>query len=343
MSKYYKTQMLNEFILNQQNAFPYAKGDLTRLLYHLSLASKLVNREVNMAGLAEILGETGRTNIQGEDVKKLDEFANEQFIKIMSSSGMVCGLASEENNGIVTFDNSLSREGKYIVCLDPLDGSSNIDVNVSIGTIFSIYHRKTPIGSLPDESDILQPGIRQVAAGYIIYGSSTMLVYTTGLGVTGFTLDPSIGEFCLSHFQIQTPDSGLIYSVNEGNYNDFSPGVRKYIDYCKSNKDKKSLSGRYIGSLVSDFHRNLMKGGIYMYPPTAAQPSGKLRLLYECNPMAFLAEQAGGKAKDGQGNRIMEIVPQEIHQRVPFFTGSRDMVDKVEEFIRRETKTTNPG
>ncbi len=343
MSKYYKTQMLNEFILNQQNAFPYAKGDLTRLLYHVSLASKLVNREVNMAGLAEILGETGRTNIQGEDVKKLDEFANEQFIKIMSSSGMVCGLASEENSGIVTFDNSLSREGKYIVCLDPLDGSSNIDVNVSIGTIFSIYHRKTPIGSLPDESDILQPGTMQVAAGYIIYGSSTMLVYTTGLGVTGFTLDPSIGEYCLSHFQIQTPDSGMIYSVNEGNYNDFSRGIRDYIDYCKSNKDKMPLSGRYIGSLVSDFHRNLMKGGIYMYPPTAAQPAGKLRLLYECNPMAFLAEQAGGKASDGYGNRILEIVPQEIHQRVPFFTGSRDMVDKVEEFIRLETKKASSG
>ncbi|MCB8994995.1 MAG: class 1 fructose-bisphosphatase [Bacteroidales bacterium] len=336
MAKYYKAQMLNEFITTQQTAFPYAKGDLTRLLNHIGLASKIVNREVNMAGLAEILGETGRVNIQGEDVKKLDEFANDQFIKILTSSGEVCGLASEENHDIITFDNTFTKEGKYIVCIDPLDGSSNIDVNVSIGTIFSIYRRITPIGSLPDDTDILQPGSKQVAAGYVIYGSSTMLVYTTGLGVTGFTLDPSIGEYCLSHYKMITPSNGSIYSVNEGNYNYFSPGIQRYIDYCKSHDGKKPCSGRYIGSLVADFHRNLLKGGIYMYPSTDDQPGGKLRLLYECNPIAFLAEQAGGKATDGKGNRILEIVPSAIHQRVPFFTGSVDMVNKLEEFISQE-------
>ncbi|HYW96182.1 MAG TPA: class 1 fructose-bisphosphatase, partial [Bacteroidales bacterium] len=295
MATQYQPQILNEFILQQQTAFPYAKGDLTRILNHIGVASKYVNREVNAAGLADILGEAGKENIQGEDVKKLDVFANEQLIKILTSSGEVCGIASEENSEIVAYDNTLTREGKYIVCMDPLDGSSNIDVNVSIGTIFSVYRRVTPIGTMPDERDMLQPGTRQVAAGYVIYGSSTMLVYTTGLGVTGFTLDPSIGEYCLSHYQICTPTDGTIYSINEGYFNQFSPGIRKYIDYCRSdNEDKKAYSARYIGSLVSDFHRNLMKGGIYMYPSTARHPQGKLRLLYECNPIAFLAEQAGG-------------------------------------------------
>jgi len=337
MATQYQPQILNEFILQQQTAFPYAKGDLTRILNHIGVASKYVNREVNAAGLADILGEAGKENIQGEDVKKLDVFANEQLIKILTSSGEVCGIASEENSEIVAYDNTLTREGKYIVCMDPLDGSSNIDVNVSIGTIFSVYRRVTPIGTMPDERDMLQPGTRQVAAGYVIYGSSTMLVYTTGLGVTGFTLDPSIGEYCLSHYQICTPTDGTIYSINEGYFNQFSPGIRKYIDYCRSdNEDKKAYSARYIGSLVSDFHRNLMKGGIYMYPSTARHPQGKLRLLYECNPIAFLAEQAGGSATDGKGNRILEIQPETIHQRIPFFTGSKHMVKKVEEMIRKE-------
>ena len=329
----YYPQTLNEFITNQQTAFPYAKGDLTRLLNHIGIGAKIVNREVNAAGLADILGEAGETNIQGEDVKKLDLYANEQFIKILTSSGEVCGLASEEMHDIVTFDNTFARDGKYIVCIDPLDGSSNIDVNVSIGTIFSIYRRITPIGTLPDDRDILQPGTRQVAAGYVIYGSSTMLVYTTGLGVTGFTLDPAIGEFCLSHYKIDTPNDGKIYSINEGNYKHFSPGIQKYLDFCKDDSNKKPFSARYIGSLVADFHRNLLKGGIYMYPSTASHENGKLRLLYECNPIAFLAEQAGGLATDGKGNRVMEILPASIHQRVPFFTGSKRMVKAVEKMI----------
>jgi fructose-1,6-bisphosphatase I len=335
MLKAYQPQTLNEFITQQQTAFPYAKGDLSRLLNHIGVASKIVNREVNAAGLAEILGNAGMQNIQGEDVQKLDEFANHQFIKILTSSGEVCGLASEENHDIISFDNNFTNEGKYIVCIDPLDGSSNIDVNVSIGTIFSIYRRVTPAGTRPEEQDILQPGTKQVAAGYVIYGSSTMLVYTTGLGVTGFTLDPSIGEYCLSHYQMVTPEDGYIYSINEGYYKAFSPGIQKYLDYCKSSDNGKPISSRYIGSLVSDFHRNLLKGGIYIYPSTARHPMGKLRLLYECNPIAFLAEQAGGLATDGKGRRILEIKPESIHQRVPFFTGSKNMVHKVEEMLQQ--------
>jgi fructose-1,6-bisphosphatase I len=333
----YQPQTLNEFIIQQQNAFPYAKGDLSRLLNHIGVAAKLVNREVNKAGLVDILGEAGSTNVQGESVKKLDVYANQQFIGILSSSIEVCGIASEENQEIITFDNPVSKDGKYVVCMDPLDGSSNIDVNVSIGTIFSVYRRKSNPGKLPVKEDFLQKGTSQVAAGYIVYGSSTMLVYTTGLGVTGFTLDPSIGEFCLSHFQMDTPTNGRIYSVNEGNFTGFNKGVQKFIRYCQET-DKKTdrpYSGRYIGSLVADFHRNLLKGGIYMYPATGNQPDGKLRLLYECNPMAFLAEQAGGSATDGHGNRILEIQPETIHQRTPFFTGSKKLVAKAEEFIRK--------
>jgi fructose-1,6-bisphosphatase I len=335
MSKNYQPPTLSEFINEQQTAFPYAKGDLTRLLNHIGVGSKLVNREVNAAGLVDILGEAGKSNIQGEDVMKLDEFANERFIRVLSSSGEVCAIASEENHDIITFDKSFAREGKYVVCIDPLDGSSNIDVNVSIGTIFSIYRRLTEIGAEPEEKDILQPGTKQVAAGYVIYGSSTMLVYTTGLGVTGFTFDPSIGEFCLSHYQMVTPENGKIYSINEGYYKQFSPGIQKYLDKCKGTDGKDALSSRYIGSLVADFHRNLLKGGIYMYPSTEKQPGGKLRLLYEANPIAFLAEQAGGLATDGHGNRIMEIVPAAIHQRVPLFTGSRNMVLEVEGMVER--------
>jgi fructose-1,6-bisphosphatase I len=336
MQSTYQPQTLNEFIIQQQTAFPFAKGDLTRLLNHIGVGAKIVNREINSAGLGDILGKTGHTNIQGEDTNKLDVYANEQFIKILTSSGEVCGLASEEMHDIVSFDKSLARDGKYIVCIDPLDGSSNIDVNVSIGTIFSIYRRITPIGTKADDRDILQPGTSQVAAGYVIYGSSTMLVYTTGLGVTGFTLDPTIGEFCLSHYLINTPEDGTIYSVNEGNYNHFSPGVQKYLDYCRSTETKAAYSSRYIGSLVADFHRNLMKGGIYMYPSTKTHPDGKLRLLYECNPIAFLAEQAGGLATNGHGKRILEIVPEAIHQRVPFYTGSKHMVEQVERLIADE-------
>lgn len=335
MVKNYQPPTLNEFISEQQTAFPYAKGDLTRLLNHIGVASKMVNREVNAAGLADILGKAGKSNIQGEDVMKLDEYANQRFIKILSSSGEVCAIASEENHDIITFNKSIAQDGKYVVCIDPLDGSSNIDVNVSIGTIFSIYRRLSEQGSLPDENDLLQPGSKQVAGGYVIYGSSTMLVYTTGLGVTGFTLDPSFGEYCLSHYKMITPEDGKIYSINEGYYEQFSPGIQKYLDKCKGKNGGKAISSRYIGSLVSDFHRNLIKGGIYMYPSTAKQPGGKLRLLYEANPIAFLAEQAGGLATDGNGNRILDFTPRTIHQRVPLFTGSKNMVLEVEKFIRR--------
>jgi len=337
MAKNYQPPTLSEFINEQQTAFPYAKGDLTRLLNHIGVASKIVNREVNAAGLLDILGKAGKSNIQGEDVMKLDEFANQQFLKVLSSSGEVCGIASEENHDIITFDTSLANEGKYVVCIDPLDGSSNIDVNVSIGTIFSIYRRITKSGTKPTEEDLLQPGNSQVAGGYVIYGSSTMLVYTTGMGVTGFTFDPSIGEFFLSHYKMIMSDKGNIYSVNEGYYKQFSEGIQRYIDRCKglSKNGSDAFSSRYIGSLVADFHRNLLKGGIYLYPSTINQPEGKLRLLYECNPIAWLSEQAGGMATDGRGNRIMDICPTDIHQRTPFFAGSKTMVKEVEGFIKQ--------
>ncbi|NPA68470.1 MAG: class 1 fructose-bisphosphatase [Chlorobi bacterium] len=326
---------LNEFIIERQADFPYAKGELTRLLTHIGVAAKVVNREVNKAGLVDILGDAGSDNIQGEQQKKLDVYADEKFIASLKASGECCGIASEERKEIVAFDNELARNGKYIVSMDPLDGSSNIDVNVSIGTIFSIYRRISPIGHKAQTEDFLQEGTKQVAAGYIIYGSSTMMVYTTGRGVNGFTLDPSIGEFCLSHPDILTPHSGIIYSINEGNYIKFPEGVKRYIKYCQE-KDVptgRPYTSRYIGSLVADFHRNLLKGGIFIYPKTAGHSSGKLRLLYECNPMAFIIEQAGGKATDGRGNRILDMKPESLHQRVPFYTGSRNMVAKAEEFM----------
>jgi len=326
---------LNEYIIERQADFPYAKGELTRLLSHIGVATKMINREVNKAGLVDILGEVGSVNIQGENVKKLDVYSDKQLITALKASGECCGIASEENQDIVRFENDMAKDGKYIVTMDPLDGSSNIDVNVSVGTIFSIYRRVTPLGHKAELEDFLQEGTKQVAAGYIIYGSSTMLVYTTGKGTNGFTLDPSIGEFCLSHPNIQTPLMGSMYSINEGNYLNFPEGVKKYIKYCQVNdkQTNRPYTSRYIGSLVSDFHRNLLKGGIFMYPSTEGYPSGKLRLLYECNPIAFIAEQSGGKATDGAGNRILDIKPESLHQRVPFFVGSRKMVNKVEELI----------
>lgn len=326
---------LNEFIIERQADFPYAKGELSRLLSHLGYAAKIVNREVNKAGLVDILGKVGNMNVQGEEVQKLDQYADETFMQALKASGECCGIASEENDDIITFNTEMARDGKYILIFDPLDGSSNIDVNVSIGTIFSIYRRLSPRGHKATEKDFLQEGTKQVAAGYVIYGSSTMLVYTTGRGVNGFTLDPSIGEFCLSHPDIKTPASGKIYSINEGNYIRFPQGVKKYIKYCQEN-DKEThrpYSSRYIGSLVADFHRNLLKGGIFIYPESAFYPNGKLRLLYECNPISFLAEQAGGKATDGKGRRILDIFPKDLHQRIPYFVGSRAMVDMAEEFI----------
>lgn len=305
------------------------------MLHHVGIAAKKVNREVNKAGLVDMLGRAGAENIQGEDQQKLDVYANETFIGELKASGECCAVASEENQDIVVFDNGLSRNGKYIFCMDPLDGSSNIDVNVSIGTIFSVYRRKSPLGEAAKLDDFLQRGCKLVAAGYVIYGSSTMLVYTAGNGVNGFTLDPSIGEFCLSHPDIKTPENGTIYSINEGNYEKFPVGVKKYIKYCQET-DKKTgrpYTSRYIGSLVADFHRNLLKGGIFIYPETNNHPTGKLRLLYECNPIAFIAEQAGGLATDGD-KRILELMPETIHQRVPFYTGSKNMMKKITEFLK---------
>ena len=324
---------LGQFIIEKQLDFPYAKGELSRLLRDIGIASKIVNREVNKAGLVDILGDAGTTNIQGEGQKKLDVFANEQFISALTSGGECCIVATEEEDEFVPIDSPVSKNAKYIVCIDPLDGSSNVDVNVAVGTIFSIYRRKSVEG-MATISDVLQKGTDQVAAGYVIYGSSTMLVYTTGKGVNGFTLDPSIGEFCLSHPNMKVPDDGIIYSINEGNYVHFPDGVKKYLKYAQVEdlSTNRPYTSRYIGSMVADIHRNLIKGGIYMYPTTAASPNGKLRLLYECNPMAFIMEQAGGVASDGL-NRILDIEPTALHQRTSIFIGSPKMVKMAEELM----------
>ncbi|HHY0339592.1 TPA: class 1 fructose-bisphosphatase [Vibrio cholerae] len=329
-----KMRTLGEFIVEKQHDFPHASGELSSLLASIRLAAKIVNREINKAGLADIIGASGNDNIQGEEQQKLDLYANEKFKAALEARDQVCGVASEEEDEAVAFNKELNKNAKYVVLMDPLDGSSNIDVNVSVGTIFSIYRRVSPVGTPPTQEDFLQPGNKQVAAGYVIYGSSTMLVYTTGNGVNGFTYDPSLGTFYLSHENMRIPENGKIYSINEGNYIRFPTGVKKYIKYCQENvpEDGRPYTSRYIGSLVADFHRNLLKGGIYLYPSTQSHPNGKLRLLYECNPMAFLIEQAGGLASDG-ARRIMDIKPTELHQRVPFFVGSKNMVHKVETFL----------
>lgn len=318
---------LNQFIADQQNKFPFVQGSLSRIFRDLQLAAKMINRDVRKAGLIDILGNFGETNVQGEEQKKLDVISNDVFMRLMDMGGDCVCVVSEEDEHIHWCPGA--DDAKYILAIDPLDGSSNIDVNASIGSIFSIYKRlsmDTPVS----EKDILQKGVDQVAAGYVIYGTATMFVYTTGSGVNGFTLDDSIQEFCLSHPDIKTPKSGTIFSVNEGNLNEFPQGVIDYINWCKgSNKDeKRPYSARYIGSLIADFHRNLLKGGIYLYPATVKAPNGKLRLLYECNPMAFLIEQAGGKASTGK-QRVMEVQANEFHQRVPLIIGSADMVDQV--------------
>jgi fructose-1,6-bisphosphatase I len=324
---------LGQFIIEKQADFPYAKGELSRLLRDIGIAAKIVNREVNKAGLADILGEAGTTNVQGEGQKKLDVYANGQFISALKHGGECCIVVSEENDECVHIESEVSKNAKYIVAMDPLDGSSNIDVNVAVGTIFSIYRRKSTEGKAVT-ADVLQRGTDQVAAGYVIYGSSTMLVYTTGKGVNGFTLDPSIGEFCLSHPDMQIPKDGIIYSINEGYYTHFPDGVKKYIKYCQveDNKTNRPYTSRYIGSMVADIHRNLIKGGIFIYPVTAGAPNGKLRLVYECNPMAFIIEQAGGKATNGY-KRILEIEVKELHQRAAIFIGSENMVNKAEEMM----------
>ena len=324
---------LGQFIIEKQSDFPFAKGELSRLLRDIGIATKIVNREVNKAGLADILGDTGDNNVQGEQVKKLDVFANEQFIAALSVGGEVCAIASEENEELIPVTNEQSKNAKYVVAFDPLDGSSNIDVNVSVGSIFAIY-RRTSLSGPGTLEDFMQRGTELVAAGYVIYGSSTMLVYSTGKGVNGFTLDPSIGEFCLSHPNIKIPKSGKTYSINEGYYVHFPDGVKKFIKWCQEEDtaSNRPFSSRYIGSAVADIHRNLLYGGIFIYPTTAISPKGKLRLLYECNPLAFIVEQAGGKASDGF-KRILEIEPKTLHQRTPFFIGSHDIVEKAEEFM----------
>jgi fructose-1,6-bisphosphatase I len=314
---------LDRFIKNNQDQFAFASGELSQLLRDIALASKVVNREVNKAGLIDIMGALGSQNIAGDQQQKLDVLANIRFTRALTKGGEACAIISEETESYV----DLNNHGKYVIAIDPLDGSSNIDVNVSIGTIFSIYRRKSPVGQPIQTEDILQKGADQVAAGYVLYGSSTMLVYTTGHGVNGFTYEPTLGEYFLSHPNLRMPVDGKVFSVNEGGYVSFPEGVKKYLAYCKEQK----YVGRYIGSLVADFHRNLLKGGIYIYPATAASPNGKLRLMYECNALAFVAEQAGGKASNG-AQRILDIEPKDLHQRAAFYVGSVNMIDKALSF-----------
>ncbi len=322
---------LEEFIIQAQNRFPGATGELSQLLRDIGLASKIISREVNKAGITNILGYEGSTNVHGEAVKKLDLFADQQLISALDRSKITCMVISEENDGIIRLE---STGGKYIVYLDPLDGSSNIDVNVSIGSIFSVYMRETKYKADPMESDALQPGDKQVAAGYVLYGSSTTLAYTTGLGVTLFTLDPSIGEYILSENSVKIPDHGKIYSINEGSYNSWELGLKKYIKYCQEEEEEsgRPYSARYIGSMVADIHRTLIKGGIFIYPHSKKYPEGKLRLMYECNPLSFIIEQAGGMATNGK-ERIMEIEPNAIHQRTPIYIGSPENVTHVMDFL----------
>lgn len=328
-------QTLGEFIIANQKDYPEASGQLSALFSAIKLAAKVIHREINKAGLVNIAGLSGDKNIQGEQQMKLDVLANDTFKAALAARGVVCGIASEEEDHYVMLDDGLNQNSKYIVMMDPVDGSSNIDVNVSVGTIFSVYRRRSPVGTHVTDEDFFQPGTEQVAAGYVIYGSSTMLVYSTGNGVNGFTYDPTLGVFCLSHPNMTTPEIGLIYSINEGNYVHFPGGVKKYIKYCQEEDDatNRPYTSRYIGSLVSDIHRNLIYGGIYLYPSSSRYPKGKLRLLYECNPIAFLVEQAGGRAISREGQRVLELTPTSLHQRVPFFAGSKAMVDDLEDFL----------
>lgn len=326
---------LGEFIIENQKDFPYAKGELSALLSSIRLAGKVVNQAINKAGLAEILGKAGKENVQGESQAKLDVMANDVFVSTLRNRGEICGLASEELEDYISFEDQIHKDAKYVVLIDPLDGSSNIDVDITVGTIFSIYRRISEPGTPVTREDFLQPGVNQVAAGYIIYGTSTILVYTTGNGVNGFTFDPGVGSFFLSHPDIQFPQKGRIYSVNEGNYVHFPKGVKKFIKWMQEidETDERPFTARYTGSLVADFHRNMFLGGVYLYPTGTTSPKGKLRLLYECNPMAFIAEQAGGRCTDGY-QRILELQPIELHERVPFFCGNKKMVEKAEEFLR---------
>lgn len=328
-----KLVTLDEYIIQAQNKFPGATGELSQLLRDIGLAAKIISREVNKAGITNMLGVHGSTNVHGESVKRLDMFADQQLISALDRSLITCMVISEENDGIVRLN---SEGGKYIVYLDPLDGSSNIDVNVSVGSIFSIYMRQPRYEKTLVEEDSLQTGNRQVAAGYVLYGSSTILAYTTGLGVSCFTLDPSIGEFILSEDGYKIPKHGTIYSINEGSYNSWSAGLKKYIKYCQEEDPEtgRPYSARYIGSMVADIHRTLIKGGIFIYPSSKRYPQGKLRLMYECNPLSYIIEQAGGKATDGKG-RIMDIQPDAIHQCVPIYIGSPDNVEMAASFLEK--------
>ncbi|HHN93183.1 MAG TPA: class 1 fructose-bisphosphatase [Anaerolineae bacterium] len=327
---------IERHIVEQERSYPGATGVFSNLLYDVALAAKIIARETTRAGLVNVLGRAGSVNIQGEEQMKLDVFANETIIRMNSFTGRLAVMASEENDDIIPITDY--EPGKYVLVFDPLDGSSNIDVNVSIGTIFGIYRRLSDAGP-GTLADCLQKGRDLVAAGYVIYGSSTMMVYTTGQGVHGFTLDPSLGEFLLSHPDIRVPSKPLYYSVNQGNEPYWSEGVRRFTHWLLGPRDGdgKPLSGRYIGSLVADFHRNLLRGGIFYYPADSKRPSGKLRLLYEAIPLAFIAEQAGGYASDGRRN-ILDIQPETLHQRTPLFIGNRDLVEKAEEFIAQYDK-----
>jgi fructose-1,6-bisphosphatase I len=323
---------LDEFILRTEKAHSASTGELSGLLRDIGVAAKIINREVNKAGLVNILGADGSENESGDTVQKLDVYANDRMIEFLRNSGECCGLASEELPDILQVEGIDGKSSKYVILFDPLDGSSNIDVNVSIGTIFSIFRRRSPLDGPCDLGDFLQKGVDQVAAGYVIYGTSTILVYTTGQGVNGFTLDPSIGEFCLSHRDIRMPARGKYYSVNQGYYRMFDPEIRRYIDACA----ERNLGLRYIGSMVSDIHRILFQGGIFLYPGTTKNPKGKLRLLYECNPMAFIVEQAGGRALTTDLERIMDQEAGELHQRATIVAGSMEMVDEMAEFLRQQ-------
>lgn len=329
-----RVQTLDEFTIQQLRDFPKATGELSSLLRDIGLAAKRVNVEVNKAGLVDILGDAGSMNVQGEEVKKLDIFANNQFVGVLRHGISCAGIGSEELDDVVIFDDEVSNASKYVCLFDPLDGSSNIDVNVSIGTIFSVYRRVSELGKPATKEDFLQPGIKQVAAGYIIYGSSTMMVYATRRGVNGFTLDQSIGEFTLSHPDIKCPPTGKFYSVNHGNFFQYEENVRKYINECqrKTKENGGPYTQRYIGSMVADIHRNLIKGGIFMYPAVLDKPKGKLRVMYECNPCAFIIEVAGGIATNGK-QRMLEVQPTGLHQRTPFFAGSKLMMEELESFM----------
>jgi fructose-1,6-bisphosphatase I len=326
---------MGEFTIQETRKFPQATGDLSALLRDLGLAGKIINKQVRKAGLVDILGKHGATNVQGEEQMKLDIFSNETLINILKNCTECAGIASEENDDHLSYEDTFSFNSKYVVLFDPLDGSSNIDVNASIGTIFSIYRRVSELGKPCTQDDFLQPGNKLVAAGYIIYGSSTMLVYATRLGVNGFTLEPSIGEFCLSHPDMKCPENGKIYSINQGNSVKYDECMHAYLSYCmEDNKaEGRPYTQRYIGSMVADMHRTLIKGGIFIYPGDKSAPKGKLRLQYECNPMAFIIEAAGGKAVTG-GQNILDVHPTELHQRVPIFIGSKNMVDKAMEFVK---------